>query len=62
MVRVQSAGTGQVESAYIATELPTSAVKKARTLLKEGKKLTDVCQRNIKIADRSEHGWAMVLE
>lgn len=43
-------------------ELPTSAVKKVRTLIKEGKKLTDVCQRNIKIADRSEHSWAMVLE
>lgn len=37
-------------------------MEKAQTLLKEGKKLIDIHQKNIKIADRSEHNWATVLE
>ena len=50
----------KVESAVAALELPSPAVEKARTLLKEGEKLIDARQKNIKIADRSEHGWATV--
>ena len=52
----------KVESAVAALELPSPAVEKARTLLKEGEKLIDARQKNIKIADRSEHGWATVQE
>ena len=52
----------KVECAYTAMELPVPAVEKAQTLIKEGEKLIDVCQKNIKIADRSEHGWVTVLE
>ena len=52
----------KVESAVTAVELPTPAVEKARTLLKEGEKLIDARQKSIKIADRSEHGWATVQE
>ena len=50
----------KVESAVAALELPSPAVEKARTLLKGGEKLIDARQKNIKIADRSEHGWATV--
>ena len=52
----------KVESAVAALELPSPAVEKARTLLKEGEKHIDARQKNIKIADRSEHGWATVQE
>ena len=52
----------KVESAVAALELPSQAVEKARTLLKEGEKVIDARQKNIKIADRSEHGWATVQE
>ena len=51
-----------MQSAAAALEQPTPAVEKAHALLKEGEKLIDVRQKNIKIADRSEHGWATVLE
>ena len=37
-------------------------MEKARTLLKELEKLIDARQKNIKIADRSEHVWATVQE
>ena len=37
-------------------------VEKARTAIKEGEKLIDARQKVIKIADRSEHGWATVAE
>ena len=51
----------KVESALTALELPAPAVKKAQTLLKKGEKLIDIHQKNIKIADRSEHGCLPVL-
>ena len=38
------------------------AVEKAQTLLEEGEKLINNRQKCIKIADRSEHGWATVEE
>ena len=38
------------------------AVEKARTLLQEGQKLIVIRQKKIKIADRSENGWATVKE
>ena len=38
------------------------AIEKARAAVQEGEKLIDVRQKNIKIADRSEHGWATVAE
>ena len=37
----------KVESAVAALELPSPAVEKARTLLKEGEKLIDARQKNI---------------
>ena len=49
----------KVESVVTALKLPTPAVEKAQTLLKEGEKLIDT---HLKIADRSEHGWVTVLE
>ena len=38
------------------------AVEKARAALQEGQKLIELRQKLIKIADRSEHGWATVAE
>ena len=38
------------------------AVEKACTCLQEGEKLINLRQKNILIADRSEHGWATVAE
>ena len=38
------------------------AVEKARAAIQEGERLIDIRQKNIKIADRSEHGWATVAE
>ena len=38
------------------------AIEKARTVLQEGEKLINLRQKNILIADRSEHGWATVAE
>ena len=52
----------KVKSAVTALEHPSPAVEKARTLLKESEKLIDAHQKNIKIVDRSEHGWATVQE
>ena len=37
-------------------------MEKARSLIKEGEKLIDIRQKNIKVADRSEHGWVTVAE
>ena len=36
------------------------AIKKAKMLLDEGLKSLEKCQKHIKVADRSEFGWAMV--
>ena len=38
------------------------AVEKAKTLLEEGMKLVHERQKLIRMADRSEHGWATVEE
>ena len=51
-----------VDSIAAALEQTPPAVEKARSLIKEGEKLIDIRQKNIKIADRSEHGWATVTE
>ena len=37
-------------------------VEKAKDILKEGEKTIHTQMKNIKIADRSEHGWAIVAE
>ena len=37
-------------------------MEKAKTLLEEGKKLLSERQKLIRMADRSEHGWATVEE
>ena len=52
----------KVQSAAAALEQRTPAVEKAHPLLKVGEKLIDVRQKIIKIADRSERGWATVSE
>ena len=52
----------KVQSAGAALSQPTPAIDKARSLLQDGEKLLDIRQKNIKIADRSEHGWATVAE
>ena len=52
----------RVDAATSALEQTPPAVEKARTLLKEGEKLITLRQKNILIADRSEHGWATVAE
>lgn len=52
----------KLDSAAAALGQTPPAVEKARDILKEGEKLIDVRQKNIKIADRSEHGWATVAE
>lgn len=51
-----------VVSVNEALEQAPPAVEKAKTLLKEGEKLIDLRQKHIKIADRSEYGWATVAE
>ena len=45
----------RVDAATSALEQTPPAVEKARTLLKEGEKLITLRQKNILIADRSEH-------
>ena len=37
-------------------------IKKAHAAVQEGVILIDARQKNVKIADRSEHGWATVAE
>ena len=51
-----------VDSVTAALDQTPPAVEKARSFMKEGEKLIDARQKNIKIADRSEHGWATVAE
>ena len=51
-----------VDSVTGALEQTPPAVEKAKALIKEGNKLIDVRQKHIKIADRSEYGWATVAE
>ena len=52
----------KMEQATAALEQATPAVQKAKDILKEGEKLIASRQKNIKIADRSEHGWVTVNE
>ena len=52
----------KLDSADAALAQRPPAVEKARTLLEEGQKLTAIRQKKIKIADRSENGWATVEE
>ena len=52
----------KVQSAGAALSQPTPAIDKARSLLQDGEKVLDIRQKNIKIADRSEHRWATVAE
>ena len=51
-----------VDSVTSALDQTPPAIEKAKTLIKEGEKLIDVRQKHIKIADRSEYGWATVAE
>ena len=37
-------------------------LEQAKALIKEGKNLIDIRQKHIKIANRSEFGWATVVE
>ena len=52
----------KLDSAAAALAQRPLAVKKARSLLQEGQKLIFVRQKKIRIADRSENGWATVKE
>ena len=52
----------KIDAATAALEQTPPAVEKARTCLQEGEKLINLRQKNILIADRSEHGWATVAE
>ena len=51
-----------MDSVSNALEQTPPAVEKAKTLIKEGEKLIDTRQKHIKIADRSEFGWATVAK
>ena len=48
-----------VDSVASALDQEPPAIEKAKALIKEGEKLIDVRQKHIKIADRSEYGWAV---
>lgn len=50
------------ESASASLSEAPPAVEKAKTLLEEGTKLVSERQKLIRMADRSEHGWATVDE
>ena len=52
----------RVKEAQSALEKTPPAVDKATTALKEGEKLIAERQKLIRIADRSDHGWATVEE
>jgi len=54
--------SSKVEEATAALAETPPAVEKAKTLLEEGKKLLSERQKLIRMADRSEHGWATVEE
>ena len=51
-----------VDNVRTALDQTPPAVEKIRSLVNEGEKLIDTRQKNIKIADRSEYGWATVAE
>ena len=52
----------KVNAAAAALQQTPPAVEKARTCLQEGENLMNLHQKNILIADRSEHGWVTVAE
>ena len=52
----------KVEAAKVCLSEAAPAVEKAKTLLEEGEKLISERQKLIRMADRSEHGWATVEE
>ena len=54
--------SSKVKEATAALSETPPAVEKAKNLLEEGKKLLCERQKLIRIADRSEHGWATVEE
>ncbi len=51
---------GKLEEAKAALEQTPPVVEKAKTVLAEGEKIIVEQQELIRIADRSEHGWATV--
>ena len=52
----------KLDSADAALAQRPPAVEKARSLLQEGQKSICIRQKKIRIADRSENGWATVKE
>ena len=52
----------KLEEASAGLNADPPAIEKAKTALKEGEVLINQRQKLIKIADRSEHGWATVEE
>ena len=52
----------KIDSAKDCLSETPPAVEKAKTLLEEGAKLVSERQKLIRMADRSEHGWATVEE
>ena len=50
----------KLDSASASLSETPPAVEKAKTLLEEGMKLVSERQKLIRMADRSEHGWATV--
>ena len=54
--------TCKFDAAMEALSETPPAVEKAKTLLEEGVKLVSERQEMIRMADRSEHGWATVEE
>ena len=52
----------KLDSVKAALQETPPAVEKAKTAVEEGEKLINERQKLIRIADRSEHGWATVEE
>ena len=52
----------KLDSIKAALQETPPAVEKAKTAVEEGEKLINERQKLIRIADRSEHGWATVEE
>ena len=52
----------KIQEAHTALSQSTPALEKAKSALHEGEKLIDERQKQIRIADRSEYGWATVEE
>ena len=54
--------TCKIDAAKTALSETPPGVEKAKTFLEEGAKLVSERQKLIRMADRSEHGWATVKE